>query len=218
MLTPSCKFDRLLDAHRQELLHAKHNFYPWKTLEGRDEEQARVLNAYRGFFRPAIDALRTQFVLNLMNLIGTDSRLPNVYRLLRLAETDSKLASSLNIGKIRSRLKGLKQTRDKLKNYRDRRIAHWETEVEPNAIPTVGEVESFLAELEPIFHEMNLARNPGHHWSMNYSEQGHLETLLTTLQELFDQRRANGHRTNSEDFENPTKISLLTAARLDHLN
>jgi len=186
------EFDRLLDAHRQQLLDATYNFYLWKSLENRDEGRARVLNAYRGFFKPAIDALRTQFVINLVNLIGTDPRLPNVYRLLNIAEADSNLAPNLDVGKVRSRLKGLKKTRDKLKNYRDKRVAHWDTEVEPDAIPTIGEVEGLLAELEPIFHEINLARNPGRHWSMSYSEKAHVETLLTTLQDLFDKRRANG--------------------------
>ena len=189
--TTAADFERLLERHRIELQHALHNFDVWRTLGNRDEETARVLNAFRGFFTLTIDAIKTQFVINIMNIAGSDHRIPNVYRLLRMVERDGTLAPGLDTRMIRKRLRQLSPTILKLKTLRDRRAAHWDTETPPEDV-TLGEVETVLSELDAIFQEITLAARPGHHWSMPYSEHSHTESLLRTLRELWADRLAQG--------------------------
>lgn len=180
-------FNRLLERHRIELQHALHNFEVWKALGNRDEETAQVLNAFRGFFALTIEALKTQFVINISNIVGNDHRLPNVYRLLKMIERDRALAPALDTRVIRNRLKQLRPTILKLKSLRDRRAAHWDMETPPEDV-TVVEVETILRGLEAVFHEITSAAQPGHHWSLSYAERSHTDSLLRTLKELWAER------------------------------
>ncbi|MCH8063128.1 MAG: hypothetical protein IH861_11565 [Chloroflexi bacterium] len=182
-------FERLLERHRIELQHALHNFEVWKTLENRDDETARVLNAFRGFFNLTIEAIKTQFVINIMNIAGSDYRLPNVHRLLKMIDRDEALAPDLDTRVIRKRLKQLRPIILKLKTLRDRRAAHWDMETPPED-PTLGEVETILRGLETIFHEITMAAQPGHHWPLTYSEHSHTESFLRTLRESWAKKRA----------------------------
>lgn len=91
------------------------------------------------------------------------------------------MSSAVDVVALGRRFRRHQSAVKKLKVLRDKRVAHWGTESAPKTYPTVEQVEALHAELETIFHEANKVVNPGQHWFFEYSEDDHLESLLSYL-------------------------------------
>jgi len=179
-------FDELLQRVEHELLRAQEHFDNWEAIFP-TQQVIDVLNRYVGFFRPTIDAHIAQFFIKVANVTGTDQRLPSLYRLFKMIEEHADLAPNVNIKTLRSRLKAQRQLLERVRKFRDTRIAHFDTTIKPDAV-LFGESRSLLQELEDVFNEIRIAhkgRRKAFDW---WGQQHDAKELLCTLEEAHAQR------------------------------
>ena len=184
MYTPDEKqvleFKTLLDELRKQLLDACIHFDIWVQIYP-TAQVVNVINQYKGFFLPTINAHLDRFIIKVSNLFSNNPNSPSFYRIFKMLDNCPAFASGIDVRSSRKRLKQHRKALEAIKEYRNTRVAHWDTQVRTQRKPVLfGESRRMLNELQDIFNEISSAHS-GIVWSFKYSQQSNTSSLLNTL-------------------------------------
>lgn len=177
--TPS--LDGLLDAVRRQIFDAQTHFDIYLALWP-TPEMVDTLNYWRGFFVPTRHAHYERFLIKVSNSLDKkDKRAASLYRLLTFLGQDGSVHSTVNVEQLMQRLEALNSTFESIKEYRDKRAAHYDWDTSLSSSPVqVGQAKELLAELETIFNDISAALR-GNVWSFRPSQHSHTDNLMRTL-------------------------------------
>jgi hypothetical protein len=185
-------FKSLLEELRKELLDASIYFDIWVQLWP-TPQVVDVINRYKGFFLHVRKTLLDQFSIKICNVLSNDSTAPSFYRIFKILENNPSLASTIDPKPLRKRLKQHRKVLDGIKHYRNKKAAHWDTQVVAEKKPVLyGDSKKLLKELQEVFNVISGAATK-RVWSFKISQHGdttalldHLNELMSTHQERID--------------------------------
>jgi len=174
------EFRSLLEELRQQLLAVSVHFDTWVQLFP-TAQVVDVINQYIGFFQPTREAHLDRFIIKVSNVISNDARSPSFHRIFKMLDNNPALASGVDVQSLRKRLEQHKKVLRRIKRYRNKRAAHWDTKEQAQRKPVLfGDSKRMLEELQDIFNEISGA-NSGNLWSFKYSQQSDTSSLLNVL-------------------------------------
>ena len=194
------EFNSLLEELRKQLLEACIHFDIWEQLWP-TEEAVGVINQYKGFFQPTREAHLDRFFIKVLNVVSNDARSPSFHRIFKMLDNNPALASGVDVRSLRKRLKQHKDVLRRIKDYRDTRAAHWDTQLVAEPKPVLfGDSKRMLEELQNIFNKISGAHS-GNVWSFKYSQQSNATGLLNALK-LWRQQNLQSSSQGGRDGRN----------------
>ncbi len=184
------EFEYVLEILRQQLLDASCHFYIWEQLWP-TENVVDVIRRYKGFFQPTRAAHLESLIIKVSDIVSNKANAPSLYRILNMVVVNSRLAPDIDVLEVKQRIQKQKKTLEAIKNFRNTRVAHWDTSVEKLEKPVLfGDTKRMLKELTDIFNKISLAHSK-EEWSFRYTEQVDVITLVNGLKRLMieDSRR-----------------------------
>ena len=178
MKEQTTEFKSLLTEVKKQLLDAQMHFDIWEQIWP-TEQNVEVINSYKGFFLPTRDAHLDRFFIKTSNVVDNHKNSPSIYRLLNMVGSCIDLAPGIDMHSIRGRLNKQKDLLRRIRQYRNRRAAHWDMVSKPDPV-FVGESRQLLIELESIFNEIHAAHNKNV-WSFKPQQYHDTERLLDEL-------------------------------------
>jgi len=177
------KFKSLLEQVRKQLIAAQTHLDIWEQLWP-TEDNMKIINAYRGFFLPTRSAHLDQFFIKVSNVVDSDPRAPSFYRLLKAISNAPNLSPGVDVQLMRAQLRREKDLLKRMKVYRNKRAAHWDTEVSEPLDPVfLGEVKQLLIELEKMFNKINISHTGGGRWVFNWVQYRDTSYILDRLRQ-----------------------------------
>ena len=174
------EFKSLLENLRKQLLDACIHFDIWVQLFP-TAQIVDVINQYFGFFQPTREAHLDRFFIKVSNVVSNDPKSPSFYRIFKMLDNSPTLASEVNVRSLRNRLKQHKEVLKRIEEYRNKRVAHWDTQEQAQRKPVLfGDSKRMLEELQDIFNEISSAHS-GEEWSFKYSQHSNTSRLLNVL-------------------------------------
>jgi len=173
------EFENVLEILQKQLLDASVHFDIWERLWP-TEQVVDIINQYKGFFLPTRDAHLDRFILKVSDILSNDQKSPSFYRVLGMISKNSDLAPDINVREIKNRLKNHRAVLEGIKDFRNKRIAHWDTTTPKTKSVLYGDSKRLLKELKGIFNEIS-ASHSGNIFSFRYSQQGNTDSLLEAL-------------------------------------
>jgi hypothetical protein len=173
-------FENVFEILRKQLLAASVHLYIWEQLWP-TEKVVEVINQYKGFFQPTRDAHLDRLIMRVSDILSNKANAPSFYRVLNMIGIDSNLAPDINVHETKKRLRKHKEVLEAIKDYRDKRVAHWDTSVEKLAKPVLlGLTKKMLKELEDIYNRIS-ASHSSETWVFRYVEERNTSSLLEAL-------------------------------------
>lgn len=175
------EFEYVFEILRQQLLDATSHFYILEQLWP-TEKVVDIINRYKGFFQPTRAAHLDSLIIKVSDIVSNKATAPSFYRILKMIGRNSNLASDINVREVKQRIRKHKKTLEAIKDYRNKRAAHWITSVEDEEVnkPLLLETKRMLEELETIFNEIS-ASHSGKLWKFLYLEHRDTIRLLDVL-------------------------------------
>lgn len=174
------EFESILEILSKQLLDASVHFDIWEQLWP-TEQVVDVINQYKGFFLPTKDAHLDRFIIKISDILSNHRNSPSFYRILSMIGKNSNLAPDINVREIKNRLKNHKMVLEAIKDFRDKRVAHWDISVNKLNKPVLfGDTKRMLTELKGIFNEIS-ASHSSNIFSFRYVQQGNTTSLLNAL-------------------------------------
>ena len=181
------EFEYVFEILRQKLLDASSHFYIFEQLWP-TEKVVDIINRHKGFFQPTRAAHLDSLIIKVSDIVSNKATAPSFYRILKMIGRNSNLAPDINVREVKQRIRKHKKTLEAIKDYRNKRVAHWITSVENEEVdkPLLLDTKRMLKELEDIFNEISVSHSKNA-WSFRYSQQGDTISLLRALKEKLDQ-------------------------------
>ena len=177
------EFEYVFEILRQQLLDASSHFYIFEQLWP-TEKVVDVINRYKGFFQPTRAAHLERLIIKVSDIVSNKADAPSLYRILKMVGINSRLAPDINVHEVKQRIKKHKKTLEAIRNFRNTRVAHWDTSIEKLEKPVLlGDTKRMLKEFADIFNEISASHSKSV-WSFRYSEQGDVITLVDGLKRL----------------------------------
>ena len=177
------EFEYVFEILRQQLLDASSHFYIFEQLWP-TEKVVDVINRYKGFFQPTRAAHLERLTIKVSDIVSNKADAPSLYRILKMVGINSRLAPDINVHEVKQRIKKHKKTLEAIKNFRNTRVAHWDTSIDKLEKPVLlGDTKRMLKEFADIFNEISASHSKSE-WSFRYSEQGDVITLVDGLKRL----------------------------------
>jgi hypothetical protein len=174
------EFENVFEVLRKQLLAASVHLYIWEKLWP-TEEVVDIINRYKGFFRPTIDAHLDRLIIKVNDILSNKSTAPSFYRILNMIGRNPNIAPDIDVHDIKRRLKKHKKTSEAIEDYRNKRVAHWDTSIEKLDKPVfLGNTRRMLKDLEAIFNRISSSHS-GKPWAFRYVEQADTTSLLDAL-------------------------------------
>lgn len=185
------EFENVFEILRKQLLGASIHSYIWEQLWP-SEKVVDIINQYIGFFQPTRDAHLEGLAIKVSEILSNRANAPSFYRILNMIGRNSKLAPDINVREIKKRLKDHKKVMEAIKNYRNKRVAHWDTSVGKRVAHwdtsvknlgkpvLLGDTRRMLTELKAIFNEIS-ASHSSEIYAFRYGQQGDTISLLEAL-------------------------------------
>ena len=123
------EFEKVFAILEKLLLDAGVNIYIWEQLKP-TEKVVATLNQYKGFFVHTRAAHVDGFILKVSDVLSNSATAPSFYRILNMLGINSSLAPDINGGEIKKRLRKHKEVLEAIKEWRNKRVAHWDTSVD----------------------------------------------------------------------------------------
>ena len=180
------EFEYVLEILRQQLRDASNHFYIFKQLWP-TENVVGIIKRYKGFFQPTRAAHVDRLIIKVSDIVSNASDTPNYYRIFKLIGRNPNLAPDINVHELKQRIRIHKKTLKAIKDYRNKRAAHWITTVEDDDVdkPLLLDTEQMLQELEAIFNKIG-ASHSGRHWEFLYLQHRDTIGLLNVLKERIE--------------------------------
>ena len=174
------EFENVFDILQKQLLDASVHFDIWEQLWP-TEIVVDTINQYKGFFLPTRDAHLNRLIIKVSDILSNKPNAPSFYRILTMISRDSNLAPDINVREIKKRFKNHKKVLEAIKDFRNKRVAHWDTSVEKLDKPVLfGDTKQMLTELKDISNEISSSHS-GKVNAFRYSQQGNTTSLLEAL-------------------------------------
>jgi hypothetical protein len=186
------EFENTFEIFRQQLLNASVNFYIWEQLFP-TEKVVDIINQYIGFFQPTREAHLDGLIIKVSEILSNGRNAASLYRILNMIGRNPNLAPSINVREIKKRLRNHRKVVEAIKDYRNRRVAHWDTaSVKERVVPEYagikrlgkpvffGETKEMLTELQAIYNEISASHSKEIH-AFRYGQQGDTISLLEAL-------------------------------------
>jgi hypothetical protein len=188
------EFESVFEILQKQLLNASTNFYIWEQLFP-TEKVINILNRYIGFFQPTREAHLDGLIIKVSEILSDRHNAASFYRILNMIGRNPSLAPSINVHEIRKRLKDHKKVVEAIKDYRNKRVAHWDISSAKKRVPPeyagikrlgkpvfFGETKQMLAELQAIYNKISASHSQGI-YAFRYGQQGDTVSLLQALRE-----------------------------------
>jgi hypothetical protein len=175
------EFEYVFEILRKQLLAASVHFYILEQLWP-SEKVVDIINQYIGFFQPTRDAHLDGFINKVSDIMSNKLNAPSFYRILNMIGRNPSLALDINVHEIKKSLRKHKKTLEAIKDFRGKRVAHWNTSVEDEKVkkPLLLSTKRMLEELEEIFNKIS-ASHSNNTWAFSYAQQGDTNSLLEAL-------------------------------------
>jgi hypothetical protein len=186
------EFQSLLEELRKQLLDARVHFDIWVQLFP-TEQVVDIVNQYKGFFRPTAQAHLDRFIIKVSNVVSNKPKSPSFHGIFKMLDNNPALASGVEVRSLRKRLKQHRKVLEAIKEYRDKRSAHWDTlgKTQRKPVP-YGDSRRMLSELQDIFNEISAAHS-GNVLAFQYIQRRDTAALLDVLK-LWKQQNLRQHR------------------------
>ena len=195
------EFEYVFEILRQQLLDASSHFYIFEQLWP-TEKVVDIINRHKGFFQPTRAAHLDSLIIKVSDIVSNKATAPSFYRILKMIGRNSNLAPDINVREVKQRIRKHKKTLEAIKDYRNKRVAHWITSVENEEVdkPLLLGTKRMLKELEKIFNGIS-ASHSKNVWSFRYNQQGDVIALIDGLKRLRaeDKKRIEELRRKMED-------------------
>lgn len=188
------EFENVFEILRKQLLDACTHFYIWEQLFP-TEKVVNIINRYIGFFQPTREAHLDALIIKVSEILSNKHNAASFYRILDMIGRNTNLAPSINVHEIKRRLRNHRKVIEAIKDYRNKRVAHWDTTgVKERVVPEYagikrlgkpvffGETREMLAELQAIYNKISASHSKGIH-AFKYGQQGDTISLLEALRE-----------------------------------
>ncbi len=160
------KYERYLFQLRQIILDGVSYFIVWQGLnkEYEDSNQnfyQRFDYQYRGFFAPARKALLFCALMQLSKAFDKDTRNISVGKLLKMALENPKelapYATSSSLKAILDNIYDNTELLQRLRRYRNQRLAHFDADLMDNIELPSGEVQTLIEETKSIYNSIKFS-------------------------------------------------------------
>ena len=192
------EFEDVFEILRKQLLNASVNFYIWEQLFP-TEKVIDIINRYIGFFQPTREAHLDGLIIKVSEILSSGRNAASLYRILNMIGRNPNLAPSINVRELKKRLRNHRKVVEAIKDYRNRRVAHWDTaSVKERVAPEYGgikklwkpvffgETKEMLAELQAIYNRIS-ASHLKEIYAFRYGQQGDTISLLEALKNKINQ-------------------------------
>ena len=121
-------------------------------------------------------------VNKVSDILSNKPNAPSFYRILNMIGKNPNLAPDIDVREVKRRLRKHKKTMAAIKDYRDKRVDHWDTSVENEEVnkPLLLGTKRLLEELKEISNEIRSSHSSSIH-AFWYSQQGDTLSLLEAL-------------------------------------
>jgi len=179
------EFENIFAILQRQLLAASVHFYIWEQLWP-TEKVVGTINQYKGFFRPTRDAHNDRFINKVSDVMSNNPNAPSFYRILNMIGRNSNLAADINVREVKKRLRTHKRVLEAIKDMRNKRVDHWDTNVEGLSKHVLyGDAKKMLEDLKNIANEISASHSRSIH-AFRYIEQGDTNSLLEALKRKRD--------------------------------
>lgn len=195
------EFEYVLDVLRQQLVDASSYFYIFEQLWP-TEKVVDVIRRHKGFFQPTRAAHLASVTIKVREIVSNKADAPSFYRILKMVERNPSFAQDVNVREIKRRIKKHRKTLEAIKDYCNKRVAHWVTSVEDDDVkkPLLLDTKRMLKEFGDIFNEISRSHSQ-REWSFKYMQHKDVITLIDGLKRLrdADKKRIEETRREMED-------------------
>jgi hypothetical protein len=205
------EFENVFEILRKQLLSASVNFSIWEQLFPTDKV-VDIINRYIGFFQPTREAHLDGLIIKISEILSNGGNAASFYRILNMIGRNPNLAPSINVHEIRKCLRNHKKVVEAIKDYRNKRVAHWDTTgVKERVVPEYagikrlgkpvffGETKEMLAELQAIYNKISTSHSQEIH-AFKYGQHRDTINLLEALR-----KRIAEDKKLIEDWQNKIK-------------
>ncbi|OGN97452.1 MAG: hypothetical protein A2Z77_05335 [Chloroflexi bacterium RBG_13_51_36] len=174
------EFENVFEILQKQLLAASVHFRIWEQLWP-TEKVVDTINRYKGFFQPTRDAHLDRLIIKVSDILSNEPNAPSFYRIFKMLGRNPNLAPDINVREIKKCLRKHKKALEAIKNYRNTRVAHWDTSVKKLNKPVLfGDTKQMLEELKAISNRISASHSNRIH-AFRYIEQADTTSLLEAL-------------------------------------
>lgn len=152
------EFKRRLDELRTIITDGIAYFSVWRGLMVEDEVSAHALNRYRGVFLPARNALFWATLMQLAKVFDRNPKTVSLRNLLTMAKKDQEhlipYATEENLQHIERKIDENKDLLDRLKRFRDKRLAHHDADIKNDMSLLYGEIRKLVEEVKSMYNSL----------------------------------------------------------------
>ena len=134
-------------------------FSVWYVMSNLDEDMARGLNRYRGFFMPARKSLNDMALLQFAKVFDNDRRTVSLRNLLLAARSNPTVlvpyAKGDDLDKLESKIDSNEELLGRLKNYRDQRLAHHDRKVKRDTSLKYGQMRQLIDDVKDMYNSLS---------------------------------------------------------------
>lgn len=137
-------------------------FAAWFGLATDNDETAHALNRYVGLFRPAGNALLWMALIQFYKVFDSDKRTVSLRNLLTQLKEDRALVPKLTDGDlldIEKKLGESEEVLERLKRFRDQRLAHHDSTVTGETTVLIGEINKLIDDIKEMYNAICRGRN-----------------------------------------------------------
>jgi hypothetical protein len=134
-------------------------FSVWYVMANLDDNMARALNRYRGFFLSARKSLNDMALLQFAKVFDHDPRTVSLHNLLSAARSNPTVlvpyAEGDDLQNLERKIDSNEELLGHLKNYRDQRLAHHDREVTKDTSLPHGQVRQLVDDVEDMYNSLS---------------------------------------------------------------
>jgi len=134
-------------------------FSVWYVMSNLDEDMARGLNRYRGFFLSARKSLNDMAILQFAKVFDKDTRTVSLRNLLSAARSNPTLlapyAKENDLESLESEIDSNEELPGPIKNYRDQRLAHHDREVTKDTSLKYGQMRQLIDDVKDMYNSLS---------------------------------------------------------------
>ena len=152
------EFKRQLDELRNIIADGIGYFSAWHAIANLDENSAKALNRYRGFFKPVQVSLNNMALLQFSKIFDPDSRTISLRNLLSAVEENRQLltphAEEDDLQSIERLIDSNEELLSHLKGFRDQRLAHHDKVISSDTSLPFGKVKQLIEDVKAIYNSL----------------------------------------------------------------
>lgn len=152
------EFRRQLDELRNIINDGVAYFSAWQGLMVEDKDSAQALNRYRALFLTARNALLWSAFMQFAKVFDRDPRTVSLRNLLTAAKNNQEnltpYATEENLLDIEQKIDASETLLERLKSFRDQRLAHHDATVTGKVSLLYGEVQKLVEEVKSMYNSL----------------------------------------------------------------